>query len=137
MPVWSREELSEMYDAFEMEAMHDTAIDIKYRNIVKTETMFSIYGGVPRSIQSQDGKKMMTALEKKGPIVASNFFKAGEMPGTGLDIENSYTLVHLVPRKNEDDSYDYLHNIAAVASRYVYSVLRDTEPYRATKKFFE
>ena len=60
------------------------------------------------------------------------------MPGTGSDIENSYTLVHLVPRKNEDYSYDYLHNTVDVASRYVFSVLRnisDIEAYRATKKF--
>jgi len=136
MPVWSREELDEMYDAFEMEAMHDTVIDIKYRNIVMRQSLYDVYGGVLRSIQSQDGTKMMTALDKKGSIVASNFFKAGDMPGT--DIENSYTLVHLVPPKNEDDSYDYLHNIVDVASYYVYSVLRnisDIEAYRATKKF--
>jgi hypothetical protein len=46
--------------------------------------------------------------------------------------------VHLLPPKNEDDSYDYLHNIVDVASYYVYSVLRnisDIEAYRATKKF--
>ena len=138
MPVWSREELDEMYDAFEMEAMHDKVIDIKYRNIVMRQSLYDVYGGVLRSIQSQDGTKMMTALDKKGSIVASNFFKAGEMPGTGSDIENSYTLVHLVPPKNEDDSYDYLHNIVDVASYYVYSVLRnisDIEAYRATKKF--
>jgi hypothetical protein len=102
------------------------------------QSLYDVYGGVLRSIQSQDGTKMMTALDKKGSIVASNFFKAGEMPGTGSDIENSYTLVHLVPPKNEDDSYDYLHNIVDVASYYVYSVLRnisDIEAYRATKKF--
>jgi len=105
---------------------------------VMRQSLYDVYGGVLRSIQSQDGTKMMTALDKKGSVVASNFFKAGEMPGTGSDIENSYTLVHLVPPKNEDDSYDYLHNIVDVASRYVYSVLRnisDIEAYRATKKF--
>jgi hypothetical protein len=127
MPVWSREELDEMYDAFEMEAMHEKVIDIKYRNIVMRQSLYDVYGGVPRSIQSQDGKKMIDALEKKGSTVTSNFFKAGNTPGTGPDIENSYTLVHLVPPPiNEDGDCDYFNKIAMVASRYVFRVLENT-----------
>jgi hypothetical protein len=127
MPVWSIEELSEMYDAFEMERMHERVIEIKYRNVVKKQSLYDIYGGVPRSIQSQDGKKMIKALDKEGSTVASNFFKAGNTPGTGPDIENSYTLVHLVPPPiNEDGDCDYFDNIAMVASRYVFSVLQNT-----------
>jgi len=138
MPVWSREELDEMYDAFGVERVHERVINIEYQNVVKEQSLYDIYGGVPRSIQSQDGKKMFKALLNKGSTVASNFFKAGNMPGTGPDIENSYTLVHLVPPKNEDDTYDYFDNLAVVASRYVFNVLQitsDIEVNRAMKKF--
>ena len=68
---------------------------------------------------------MIDALEKKGSIVASNFFK-GSKPGTGPDIEKSYTLVHLVPKKNGNNTYDYFSKRATVASRYVVNVLQNT-----------
>jgi hypothetical protein len=79
--------------------------------------LYAVYGGVPRSIQSQDGKKMIDALKKKGSIVANNFFGGNDTPGTGPDIENSYTLVHLVPPRNEDGSYDSFDNLAVGASK--------------------
>jgi len=102
---------------------------------VKEQSMYDIYGGVPRSLQSKDGKKMIKALLKKGSIVASNFFK-GSKPGTGPDIEKSYTLVHLVPKKKGNNTYDYFSKRATVASRYVVNVLQNTsdnEVFRAAK----
>jgi hypothetical protein len=135
MPVWSSDELSRMYDAFKMERLHERVIDIEYGGIVKEQCLYDIYGGVPRSIQSQDGEKMIDALEKKGSIVASNFFK-GSKPGTGPDIEKSYTLVHLVPKKKGNNTYDYFSKRATVASRYVVNVLQNTsdnEVFRAAK----
>ena len=81
---------------------------------------------------------MIKALLNKGSSVASNFFKAGNMPGTGPDIEKRYTLVHLVPPMNEDGAYDYFDNLAVVASRYVFNVLQNTsdiEVYRGEEAF--
>ena len=126
MPVWSSDELSRMYDAFEMERLHERVIKIENKGIVWNQNLYSIYGGVPRSIQSLDGSKMFDALSMKGPIVAQNFFNSNEFPGTGPDIENSYTLVHLVPNMKEDGSYDYFHKTAIVASSYVLNALVNT-----------
>jgi hypothetical protein len=93
---------------------------------VKEQCLYDIYGGVPRSIQSQDGEKMIDALEKKGSIVASNFFEGSNTPGTGPDIENSYTLVHLVPQTNKDGTYNYFRNFADVASIYALDAIIKT-----------
>ena len=126
MPVWTREELSEMYDLLELERMHERVIDIKFQDVVKKQSLYAVYGGVPRSIQSQDGTKMIDALKKKGSIVANNFFGGFDTPGTGPDIENSYTLVHLVPPTNEDGTYNYFDNLAEIASRFALDAIIKT-----------
>ena len=69
---------------------------------------------------------MINALKKKGSIVANNFFGGNDTPGTGPDIENSYTLVHLVPPMNEDNIYDYFDNLAVIASRYALDAIIKT-----------
>ena len=61
---------------------------------------------------------MIDALKKKGSIVANIFFGGNDTPGTGPDIEDSYTLVHVVPPMNEDGIYDYFRKEAIIASRY-------------------
>jgi hypothetical protein len=126
MPVWSIEELSEMYDLFELERMHERVIDIKFQNIVKKQSLYDVYGGVPRSIQSQDGEKMIDALKKKGSIVANNFFVGNETLGTGPDIENSYTLAHLVPPTDEDGICNYFRKEAVIASRFAIDAIIKT-----------
>ena len=125
MPVWTREELSEMYDLFELERMHERVIDIEFQDVVKKQSLYAVYGGVPRSIQSQDGKKMIDALRKKGSLVANNFFGFNDTPGTGPDIENSYTLVHLVPPTN-NNVCNYFDNLATIASTYVLDAIIKT-----------
>ena len=98
MPLWSSDELSRMYDAFGKERLHEKMIEIDYKGTVTNRSLYSIYGGVPRSIQSLDEIKMKKALLNKGSAVAQNFFNSNENPGSGPDIEKSYTLVHLVPK---------------------------------------
>ena len=119
MPVWSSDELSRMYDAFKMERLHERVLEIKYQRTVTNQTLYDIYGGVPRSIEALNGMKMIRALDSKGSIVAKNFFSFNRTFGTGPDIENSYTLVHLVPKKKEDGSYNYFDDLAVVATSYV------------------
>jgi hypothetical protein len=125
MPVWSKDELSRMYDLLELERMHERVIDIEYGGIVKKQSLCDVYGGVPRSIQSKDGKKMIDALKKKGSIVANNFFGFNDTPGTGPDIENSYTLVHLVPPTN-NNVCNYFDNLATIASTYALDAIIKT-----------
>ena len=125
MPVWSSDELSRMYDALEMERLHERVVEIKYERTVTNQSLYDIYGGVPRSIESLNGIKMTEALENKGSIVAKNFFNVNRTFGTGPDIEKSYTLVHLVPKMKKDGSYNYFEKSAEVASSYVFDTIAD------------
>ena len=125
MPVWSSDELSRMYDAFKMERLHERVVEIKYGITVTSQSLYDIYGGVPRSIESLSGTKMIKALNSKGSIVAQNFFSFNRNFGTGPDIEKSYTLVHLVPKMKGDGSYNYFDDLAEVASGYVSDTVAD------------
>jgi hypothetical protein len=125
MPVWSSDELSRMYDAFKMERLHERVLEIKYERTVTSQSLYDIYGGVPRSIESLSGTKMIKALNSKGSIVAQNFFRFNRNFGTGPDIEKSYTLVHLVPKMKGDGSYNYFDDLAEVASGYVSDTVAD------------
>ena len=119
MPVWSSGELSRMYDALKMERLHERVVEIKYQRTVTNQTLYDIYGGVPRNIESLNGIKMTEALENRGSIVAENFFNVNRTFGTGPDIEKSYTLVHLVPKMKGDGRYNYFEKFSEVASGYV------------------
>ena len=125
MPVWSSDELSRMYDAFKTERLHERVVEIKYERTVTNQSLYDIYGGVPRSIESLNGMKMIKALDNKGSIVAKNFFNVNRTFGTGPDIEKSYTLVHLVPKMKKDGSYNYFEKSAVVASSYVFDTIAD------------
>jgi hypothetical protein len=108
-----------MYDAFKMERLHERVLEIKYERTVSNQSLYDIYGGVPRNIESLNGMKMIRALDSKGSIVAKNFFSFNRTFGTGPDIEKSYTLVHIVPKMKEDGSYNYFDDLAVVATGFV------------------
>ena len=112
MPVWSSGELNRMYDVFKTERLHERVVEIKYERTVTNQSLYDIYGGVPRNIESLNGMKMIRALDNEGSIVAKNFFNVNRTFGTGPDIEKSYTLVHLVPKMKKDGSYNYFEKSA-------------------------
>jgi hypothetical protein len=93
MPTW---------DAEEFEALPDKPPSWRH--------LFSLFGGVPRHVLAKHGLNEMDAvleeaIERKGSIVAENFFRDGL---SGRDCDVSYLLLHINPPRSEvTGAHDY------------------------------